>query len=102
MPNSIHLTCANGHTYPKRSDCRSCPICEQERKPQAGFLSVISAPARRALEHRGIDSLEKLALMSEKELLQLHGIGKSVVAKLQVLLRKKILALGENLKSFQQ
>lgn len=102
MPKSTHLTCENGHKFSKRSDCHTCPICEQERKPQAGFLSLISAPARRALENRGIDSLGKFALMSEKELLQLHGIGESVVSKLQVLLAEKNLSFGENLKSSQQ
>ncbi|QDS34810.1 hypothetical protein FPS98_12825 [Brevibacillus brevis] len=26
-------TCVNGHSYMKSSDCPTCPICEQERKP---------------------------------------------------------------------
>ncbi len=43
-------TCKAGHTYYKTSDCPTCPICEQERKPHNGFLSLLVAPARRALE----------------------------------------------------
>lgn len=67
--------CSNGHEYYKSSDCPSCPICEQERKPTSGFLSKLSAPARRALEHNGITTVKQLATFSEKEILQFHGIG---------------------------
>src|SRR5687767_1979706 len=65
------------------SDCPTCPICEQERKPQEGFLSLLSAPARRALEHAGIDSLRKLAKYSESEVLELHGMGPASLPKLR-------------------
>lgn len=68
-------TCSNGHQYYKSSECPVCPICEQERKPENGFLSKLSAPARRALEHHGITTLQQLAAYSEKEILQFHGIG---------------------------
>ncbi len=67
--------CSNGHDYYKSSDCPVCPICEQERKPDNGFLSKLSAPARRALEHHGITTLQQLATFSEKEILKFHGIG---------------------------
>lgn len=67
--------CDKGHTFYKSTDCPTCPICEQERKPHDGFLSLFSAPARRALESRGITSPEKLSEYSEKEVLRLHGIG---------------------------
>ena len=67
--------CSNGHNYYKSSDCNSCPTCEQERKPDEGFLSKLSAPARRALEHHGITTLQQLSMFSEKEILKLHGIG---------------------------
>ena len=67
--------CSNGHDYYKSSDCPVCPICEQERKPDNGFLSKLSAPARRALEHHGITTLQQLSTFSEKEILKFHGIG---------------------------
>lgn len=67
--------CSKGHNYYKSSDCLSCPICEQERKPDNGFLSKLSAPARRALEQQGITTLQQLSMFSEKEILQFHGIG---------------------------
>lgn len=67
--------CSNGHEYYKSSDCPVCPTCEQERKPDNGFLSKLSAPARRALEHHGITTLLQLSVYSEKEILQYHGIG---------------------------
>jgi hypothetical protein len=76
-------TCKNGHQYYKSTDCPTCPICERERKPASGFLSLISAPARRALENEGITELEKLSKYSESEILKLHGMGPSTIPKLR-------------------
>ncbi|MEY3239253.1 MAG: hypothetical protein RIR11_691, partial [Bacteroidota bacterium] len=56
------------------------------RKPKDNFLSSLGAPARRALEREGIKTLEQLAKYSEKEILSLHGMGKSTLPKLQKLL----------------
>lgn len=75
--------CSNGHRFYKSSDCPVCPICENERKPANGFLSILSAPARRALEGQGITTLKQLSKFSEKDILQLHGIGKTTIPKLQ-------------------
>lgn len=38
-------------------------------------LPKLSRPARRALAHIGINSLEELTRLTEKEFLALHGIG---------------------------
>ena len=76
-------TCSKGHSYYKSSDCPTCPTCEQERKPESGFLSLLSAPARRALENNGITSLQQLAAYSEKEILQFHGMGPASLPKLR-------------------
>lgn len=86
-------TCSKGHTYYKSSDCPTCPICENERKPDSGFLSLLAAPARRALENHNITTLKTLAQYSEKELLQLHGFGKSSLPKLKECLAKEGLTL---------
>ena len=85
-------TCPKGHKFYKSSDCPSCPICEEERKPKDSFLALIAAPARRALENEGITSLEKLSAYSEKEILSLHGMGKSSLHKLNDALNKAGLA----------
>ena len=82
-------TCKNGHTYYKSSDCPTCPVCEQQRKPASGFLSNLSAPARRALENAGITKIEQLAKKTEKEILQLHGMGPDSIPKLQAALGEK-------------
>jgi predicted RecB family nuclease len=87
-------TCNNGHQFFKNSDCPTCPICEEERKPKDNFLALIGAPARRALERENIKTLEELAKWSEKEILNLHGMGPSTIPKL-----KK--ALGEYDLSFK-
>lgn len=86
--NNIRL-CEKGHEYSKTSDCPTCPFCEQERKPTQGLLALLSAPARRALESKGIKTIEELSLYSEKEILTLHGMGKASLP----ILRK---ALEEN------
>ncbi|USK29291.1 RNA polymerase alpha subunit C-terminal domain-containing protein [Bacillus sp. CMF21] len=81
-------TCNKGHKYYKSSDCPTCPICEQERKPANGFLSLLSAPARRALENNGISSLQELSKCSEKEILQMHGMGPASLPKLRTALKE--------------
>jgi len=61
----------------------------KETKPTDNFLSLLGAPARRALENSGITTLEKLSKYSEKEVLQLHGMGKSTIPKLVDALKAK-------------
>ena len=83
MPDRTSRICAQGHRYLKTSDCPTCPVCEEARKPSAGFLSKIGAPARRALERESIITLANLSERSEAELLQMHGIGPSSIPKLR-------------------
>lgn len=81
--------CEKGHEFYKSSDCPVCPICEEIRKPKDHFLSLIAAPARRALERENIKSLQVLSQYTEKELLVLHGMGKSTIPKLKQLLEQE-------------
>jgi len=81
-------TCPQGHQFSKSSDCPSCPTCENARKPETGFLSKLSAPARRALENQGILTIKQLAECSEKDILQFHGMGKASLPKLREALAK--------------
>lgn len=81
-------TCPKGHQYYKSTDCPTCPFCEYENKPKDGFLSELVAPARRALIHQGITTLQKLAEYSEKEILKLHGMGPGSMPKLKKLLQE--------------
>lgn len=82
-------TCKHGHQYYKSSDCPTCPTCEALKKPKEGFLSQLYAPARRALENKGITSTEQLAQYSENEILSLHGMGKSSIPILKEALKEK-------------
>ena len=86
--------CSKGHRYYKTGDCPTCPVCENERKPASGFLSVLSAPARRAIEREGIKTLEQLSEKSETEILQLHGMGPATLPKL----RAALAAIGSGFK----
>lgn len=65
------------------------PLCEKEKKPLTGFLSLLAAPACRALENAGIKTLSQLAKLSEAEVLALHGMGKSSLPILQKALKEK-------------
>ena len=87
--------CEKGHKYYKSSDCPTCPICEKERKPESGFLSLLSAPARRALENNGVTSLEILSSYSQKEVLKFHGMGPASLPKLQAALKEKGLSFKD-------
>ena len=96
MSKSSLRICEKGHKYYKSSDCPVCPICEKEKKPASGFLSKLGAPARRALELEGLDTLIKLSKISEKDLLQLHGVGPSTLPKLRIALKEKGLSFKKN------
>jgi len=48
----------------------------------------ISKPAHRALENAGISSLKKLSVYSEKNILKLHGIGKTAIPVLKKALKE--------------
>jgi hypothetical protein len=82
-------TYPNGHKFYKSSDYPTCPVCEAARKPDAGFLADLSAPARLALESEGITTLKKLASHTESEIRTLHGMGPSSIPKLKKALRSK-------------
>lgn len=87
MPKKgILKICSKGHQFYKSSDCPVCPICEAEKKPADGYLSLLSAPARRALENANIKTLKDLTKFTEKELLNLHGLGPSSIPKLKIAL----------------
>jgi len=88
MSNKHTRICPAGHKYVKSSDCPVCPTCEENRKPDGGFLSLLVAPARRALENNGITTLEKLSTYRKEEILQFHGIGPTSIPKLQTALEE--------------
>ncbi|WP_100615173.1 DNA-directed RNA polymerase subunit alpha C-terminal domain-containing protein [Confluentibacter citreus] len=79
-------TCKNGHQYYKSSDFPVCPICENENKSKNGLFHMLSAPAKRALENKGIRNLQELSRYTENDILQWHGIGKTTIPKLKALL----------------
>lgn len=53
------------------------------------FLLKLSSPARSALVHEGIDTLEKLSKYTEKEILKIHGIGPASLPTMRALLEEK-------------
>lgn len=50
-----------------------------KEKKESHPFDKLSKPAQRALAGAGIKSLEELSALSEKELMKLHGIGKSTL-----------------------
>jgi len=75
--------CKNGHSFYKSSDCPTCPVCEKLKKPASGFLALLSNPARNALLHNGIDTIDKLSRCTEKEILNMHGMGPASIPTLK-------------------
>jgi len=61
----------------------------QQKVLPDSFLSVLSSPAKRALESNGINTLEKLSKFTVKDILRFHGIGKSAIPKLSDALKKE-------------
>ncbi|MFO7526555.1 MAG: hypothetical protein R6W68_13970 [Ignavibacteriaceae bacterium] len=96
--NILLNICSEGHKFFKSSSCPTCPVCEEKRKPVDGFLSNISAPARRALELEGIKSLKELAKYRVEEVAKLHGIGHSAIQKLKNSLVKDGLSFNKQKK----
>lgn len=68
---------------------------KNKEKPQYNFLDLLGEPAKRALEREGISSLDKLSLYSEKDILALHGVGKSSIPKLSEALLKEGLSFKD-------
>lgn len=56
---------------------------------EKNFLSLLSAPARRALENNGIKTLQQLSKHSEAEVMKFHGVGKTTIPILQKALKEK-------------
>jgi DNA-directed RNA polymerase alpha subunit len=56
---------------------------------------LLSAPARRAMENNNIFTLSKLSEYSEKEILKLHGFGKSSIPILKKVLSENGLSFNE-------
>ena len=98
MPEKRLKTCDRGHQFYKSSDCPTCPICAALDKPESGFLSLLSSPARRALMHAGITTLAQLSQYSEQELLKLHGVGPKSLPTLREALGEAGMALAAPVK----
>jgi hypothetical protein len=94
MPAKRLKLCERGHKFYKSSDCPSCPICAAQNKPESGFLSLLSAPARSALEHEGIFTLTELSKYSEREILKVHGVGPKSLPTLRQALQEAGLAFA--------
>ncbi len=94
-PNKTVRTCEQGHQYYKSTDCPTCPICEAENKPKDGLLSILSAPAGRALASMGITTVNELAQHTQKEIMALHGMGPASLPKLKTALQRAGLSFKE-------
>ncbi len=62
-------------------------------------LPKIAAPAQRALQSAGINTLKQLTEISQEELLQLHGMGPNALGKLQEALKENGLSFRESNKA---
>ena len=95
MAEKKENTCDKGHEFTKSSDCPTCPICAAADRPESGFLSLLGAPARRALENAGIAALTQLSTYNEQEIMALHGIGPKSLPILSQALQEAGLAFAK-------
>jgi DNA-directed RNA polymerase alpha subunit len=58
-------------------------------------FNKLAKPAQRALANAGINNLEELAKLTEKEFMKLHGIGKSTLPILKEAIAKKQLSFAK-------
>jgi DNA-directed RNA polymerase alpha subunit len=65
------------------------------KRPKDGFLALLSAPASRAMVNAGIRTLSQLSKYSEKDILTLHGIGKTTIPILKQELNNAGLGFSE-------
>lgn len=90
-------TCNNGHKFQKSSDCPICPVCWSgyyKDKKRGSFPKGIGSPALRALLNSRITSIDKVSKYTEKEILQLHGMGPKTIP----LLKKALKNIGLDFK----
>lgn len=86
------------HSKSARRHKSCCPLtgqpvlrqiaASQTARIQPNFPTGLAQPALRALLQAGLESIEQLSLVSESELLQLHGMGPAAVKKLRIALQK--------------
>jgi DNA uptake protein ComE-like DNA-binding protein len=81
--------CVNGHRYTKSSDCPTCPRCEEQKKPTAGWKVGLAAPALRALQQANINTLMDLQHWSKEELAKLHGMGPKAIARIETVCKQE-------------
>ena len=98
MPGRRLKTCDRGHQFYKSSACLICPICAALDKPEGGFLSLLSGPARGAMVHAGITTLAQLSKYSQQEILKLHGVGPKSLPILREALGEADMAFAESVK----
>jgi hypothetical protein len=58
------------------------------------FLGILAKPGQRALAGVGIENLEHLSKFTEAEIMELHGIGKNGMNRLQIALAEKGLSFA--------
>ncbi|MFE4198769.1 hypothetical protein ACFRJ9_23210 [Paenarthrobacter sp. NPDC056912] len=56
----------------------------------------LAAPAKRALAHEGIETLEQLAEFGEEEVSKLHGMGPVAIAQLGEALEESGISYGSS------
>lgn len=66
------------------------------KKPAAGLLATLSAPALRALQQAGLTTPNALAKRTEREVLALHGVGPASLPKLRAVLEEAGLAFKKD------
>lgn len=62
---------------------------QHNAEKEKDFLSLLSAPARRAMENNNIKTLQQLSKYNERDVIKFHGVGKTTIPVLKKALREK-------------
>lgn len=69
-------------------------VIERINQVQA-FYQILNSPARNAFLKEGIDTLQKLSQFTEKEILNLHGIGPTSIPIMRAALEEEGVSFRE-------
>ncbi|WP_391205180.1 DNA-binding protein [Psychrobacillus sp. L4] len=58
------------------------------------FQKILAKPGQRAIAAIGIENLEQLSKFTEAEIMELHGIGKNGMNRIQIALAEKGLSFA--------
>ncbi len=87
----MKITCENGHTFERKSNCIVCLTCTSAAHRDHLFLGQFFGPTLRAIYNAGLTSLKSVLELNIKSIAKLHSIGKTTISKIEQLRKNEII-----------